>query len=83
MINLPNVINICIHTLEEPVIVSKISKLEIDLNATSNKASFGQSKNQSIVVQLTKEGYCRSRVLNLIWISLENMSEYHIFFSYR
>lgn len=46
-----------ILTLGAPVIVSKTSTVLRELNATSSKASLGQSKNQSIVVQFTNEGY--------------------------
>lgn len=50
-------------TLCSPVIVAKISRSSREVDATSNKASFGQSKNQSIVVQFNNAGYCLNRTL--------------------
>jgi len=50
-------------TLGSPVIVAKTSKSPSEVDATSIKASFGQSENQSIVVKLINAGYCRNRVL--------------------
>lgn len=53
-------------TLCSPVIVAKISRSSREVDATSNKASFGQSKNQSIVVQFNNAGYCLNRTLYII-----------------
>lgn len=48
-----------------PVIVAEMSISPSEVIATSNKASFGQSKNQSIVVNFINEGYCCNRFLFL------------------
>lgn len=50
-------------TTGSPVMVSTKLTSARYLFATSNRAILGHSRNQSMVVQLTKAGYCRKRFL--------------------